>query len=114
MRDDPTGKTAKQSITAALNFVDDLSSNRIAPRLIFLIAEGRDAYGRRFISYIEEGRLGSEEISTYSLNDSMHFYHSTIHFDPLKPYLLVDRQDIGSSYEPPVYSYRDVESFINE
>ena len=113
IEDDPTGKTAKDSITAALNFADDFISNGIVPRLVFLIGEGKDAFGRRFISCIGEEHLDNESDLTYSLNDAIHFYHSTLPFDPLKAYLMVERQDIGAYYEPSVYSYDDVVAFIN-
>ena len=112
IKDDPTGKKARESITSVLNFVEELISKEIAPRLVFLIAEGKDAYGRRFISYIGEEQLDNEEISTYSLNDSMHFYHNTLPFNPLVAYLILDRRDMGGYYEPSVYSYKDIESFI--
>lgn len=113
MRDDPTGKTARQSITSVLNLVDEFISSGIAPRLVFLVAEGTDAYGRRFISYIGEEQLERGEISTYSLNDTMHFYHNTFPFQPLAAYLIIERQGIGRYYEPPIYSYEAVEASIS-
>jgi hypothetical protein len=114
MRNDPTGKTARQSVTSALNFVDDLISNDIAPRLIFLVAEGNDTYGRRFISYIEEEQLDNREAYDYSINGTMHFYHNTLPFCPFAAYLIIERHDIGVYYEPPVYSYKDVSDSISK
>jgi CRISPR-associated protein Cmr2 len=106
--------TVQSKVSLALNFVDDLISNDIAPRLIFLVAEGNDTYGRRFISYIEEEQLDNREAYDYSINGTMHFYHNTLPFCPFAAYLIIERYDIGVYYEPPVYSYKDVSDSISK
>ncbi len=116
MRVDPTGEKVKESIKSALKLVDDFIDDfNIAPRLVFLVAEAYDAYGRRAILYIEEDQLDQlvdQDMPLPLLARTGHFYNNTFSFQPLVACFLVEREGVGANYEPPVYRYEDVEAAI--
>lgn len=106
LRRDPSGKDAKSSVKSALELVGDLTD--IAPRLIFMVGETRDAYGRRAILYLGEDDAELTE-SEPLLGKTRHFYHETVPFEPFAAWFIVESDD---NHEPPVYRYEEVESAV--
>lgn len=117
MKDDPTGAKAKQSVQSAIELVDYLIDNSIAPQMIFLIGEGYDAYGERILFYVREESIDEEDLDrtkgyVHLPCKARYLYNRNLVFEPLAACLVIERQNEDSCYEPPAYHYEQVEAAI--
>jgi hypothetical protein len=106
---DPTGERTRESLAWLLSFAEQIR-DEIAPRLIFLVAKGRDAYGRDILFYIGEGAVERGDAPPDLLGRAEYFFckpRDSIAFSPFEVFLLWDRLKYPKAM-PPAYRYEDV------